>query len=138
MATDTDTNNTNNLGGDMPQERLDKIKAAWMKRYGTSEADWATFKQQEEPLQNDNVIVTKIGFDSYTEEANKMEFPFCPDWTEMGHRYHTKSSYMSNLADKAVFNGDLASAATYSKDAAFWARMSQDCFDQAAENRRKM
>lgn len=130
----------NSLGGDMPQERLDAIKQAWMARYGKTEQDWNSFKPHVTltATQAANYSRPIHEWDSYDEESSKMEFIFCPEYTEMGWRYRTKAQHFTRMAERSLANDNPVEAAHHSKDAAFWARMSEESFAQANANRRKL
>jgi hypothetical protein len=123
----------------MDQERLEKIKAAWMKRYGTTEEQWDNFSQQT-PY-NVATEVKRYGdhheFDSYDDVAAKMEFIFCPDEREMGMRFRSKSDHFRRLADKLSHENPVQ-AKQYRDEARFWDTMSKDAFQKAQDNRRKL
>lgn len=124
----------------MYQERLERIKAAWMKKYGTTEDQWNNFQPQSPSVTPSNEL-KRFGesheFDSFDEVASKMEFIFCPDEREMGMRYRSKADHFRRLADRWSHENPVQ-ARQYKNEALFWDSLSQQCFEQANDNRRKL
>lgn len=138
----------NNLGGDCPQERLDKIKAAWMARYDRTEEDWINFSAVTQPSNSTtiNYVASGMGytsqadapsieFDSFAEEQSKMEFLLCPDWDTMQNRYKDKERYCRSEYFRSRYT-DAPIAQRYLEDAEVWKRMAALCSIRNDEIRR--
>lgn len=107
----------NSLGGDMPQARLDRIKAAWMERYGMPESTWTSFTPVSTGVEYTNSI-----------DDSELDHPLCPSWEEMGLRYRARSAYHMNLVNK--YGRQSPVGLKNLKDAEFYRDLSQTCMDR--------
>lgn len=105
----------NNLGGDMPQAKLDSIKLAWMTRYGMPESAWNDFQPVNTAVEYTNSI-----------DDSELEHPLCPSWEEMGLRYRARSKYHQNQYEKY---GMTPTGLKNREDAEFYHGLSEHCFD---------
>lgn len=105
---------TNDLGGDMPQERLDRIKAAWMASTGKSEADWIAFQPAEIPLPE------TAGVLSDTDDAS---VTLCPTPEILYYRYESTAKYHLRMARKY---GRTPKGLSHFEDAMFYAGLAKD------------
>lgn len=75
----------NNLGGNCPQERVDRIKQAWLDRYYANESDWDTFAP-----------VTQVSVSAPDDENQSVTL--CPTPEELCFRYTARARYHFRLA----------------------------------------
>lgn len=64
-------------------------------------------------------------FDSHSDTSRSLEYPFCPNYEEMGQRFKSKARYFLGKAKKA---DDLVEARLYLEEAVAYSNIARKMF----------
>lgn len=114
----------NDLKGDAPQERIDAVKTAWMRRYGTSEQEWIQFKPQTKPKNVDTMT-----------EPDDLAVDVIATPEELSFRYKSRAKFHLSMARK---QGNNPNGLKHFRDGVFYAGISKLFMTEHVRNSMKI
>lgn len=118
----------------MDTSRIDRIKVAWMERYGKTEEEWVNFIPATPPRTSNLPIEETIYFDNPNEIH--FEHPLCPTYEELGRRTKKTADYYRDKA-KALAVDSPVQSSYYREDAERYQRIADAMFEYSDDRNRK-